>query len=149
MNIGDQAPDFTLKSDSGQDITLYEELKKGPVVLIFYPKAFTPGCTKENCSFRDASEDLTKLGAIRIGISADSEEVQKKFSVKYNLGYPLLADTDKKVAKMYGVKRPGPLFSKRITFVISSDRKIAGMIHSEFSMDKHVNEVIEVLSALK
>ncbi len=136
MKIGDIAPDFTLPDQDGEQVSFFSLLASNPVVLFFYPRAFTPGCTAESCAFRDAGEDLEALGAIRLGISSDSIERQEKFSSKYSLGYKLLSDANKEVAKLYGVKRPGPLFSKRTTFVISKDKKVEAIIHSEFDINK-------------
>lgn len=124
---------------------LSEELEKGPVVLFFYPKAFTSGCTQESCHFRDVGAEFAALGARRLGISADPVERQKEFAGKYELGYPLLSDTDRSVARLFGVKRPGPLFNKRATFVIDTDRRILRAVHSEIHMERHADEALAAL----
>ena len=145
MNTGDIAPDFTLPREDGTMLTLSEELAKGPVVLFFYPKAMTTGCTAESCHFRDLKTEFAAMGAGRIGISADSVEKQRKFSDKHGFDYPLVSDTDRKIAAAFGVKRPGPLFNKRATFVIDTDRTVLAAISSELNMDKHADEALAVL----
>ena len=120
-------------------------LQSGPVVLFFYPKAMTPGCTKETCHFRDAEDAFRKAGATPMGISADPVGRQQEFSARYGFTFPLLSDTDKQVAKAFGVKRPGPLVNKRATFVIGTDRRILAEIRSEINMDAHADKALEVL----
>jgi peroxiredoxin Q/BCP len=148
MRLGDPAPDFQLPDQDGNLCSLSDLVKDGPIVLFFYPKAFTPGCTAENCSFRDNGQEIEAFGAKRVGISADTPSTQKKFADHYRLDYLLLSDVNKEVAKAYGVKRPGPLFNKRETFVIDKDKKIAAIIKSELNMSKHVDEALKVLKEL-
>src|SRR5256886_8443771 len=118
MQRGDIAPDFELSDQSGAPVRLSSLLTQGPVVLYFYPKAMTPGCTAESCHFRDLGAEFGALGARRLGISADSVERQQQFTAKHDFDFPLLSDPDRRVAKAFGVKRPGPLFNRRATFVI-------------------------------
>jgi thioredoxin-dependent peroxiredoxin len=145
MDIGDFAPDFTASDQDGNEVRLSDLLADGPVVLFFYPKAFTPGCTAESCHFRDLADDFTAVGAQRIGISADDVETQASFAERYDLGIPLLSDPDRSIAKAYGVKRPGILFNKRQTFVIGPDRRILDVIGSEFKMEAHADAALEAL----
>ena len=145
MDTGDLAPDFSLPADDGSTVTLSEVLQQGPVVLFFYPKAMTPGCTAESCHFRDLAGEFDAVGAVRLGISADPVEKQQRFTGKHGFDYRLLSDTDKRVAKEFGVKRPGPLMNKRTTFVIGQDRRVLARISSEINMDKHADEALEVL----
>ncbi len=147
MRPGDEVPDFELVADNGQPVRLYEELDKGPVTLFFYPKAMTRGCTQESCHFRDLGAEFEALGARRLGISADSVERQQQFRTKHDFDYPLLSDRDRRVAQVFGVKRPGPLFNRRATFVIGSDRRLLASISSELNMDKHADEALSVLRA--
>jgi peroxiredoxin Q/BCP len=147
VHNGDEVPDFELVADSGQTVHLQEELGRGPVVLFFYPKAMTPGCTAESCHFRDLGAEFGEVGARRLGISADSVERQQQFTAKHGFDFPLLSDADRKVAKAFGVKRPGPLFNRRATFVIGSDGRLLASIHSEMNMDKHADEALSVLRA--
>jgi thioredoxin-dependent peroxiredoxin len=145
MDIGDIAPDFTALDQQGDEVRLSDLLENGPVVLFFYPKAFTPGCTAESCHFRDLAEDFTTAGAQRIGISADDVDTQARFDAQYDLGIPLLSDPDRRIAKAFGVKRPGILFNKRQTFVIGPDRRILDIIGSEFKMEAHADAALKAL----
>ncbi len=147
INAGDSAPEFTLRDQSGVDVTLSELLKTGPVVLFFYPKAMTAGCTKESCHFRDLASEFAAVGAQRVGISADRVDRQAEFAAKHDFDYPLLSDQDRKVAAAFGVKRPGPLLSRRATFVIGSNGKILASFASELNMDLHADKALEVLAA--
>ncbi|MSY80160.1 MAG: redoxin domain-containing protein [Actinobacteria bacterium] len=145
MKTGDTAPDFSLLDQTGEKVTLSELLKAGPVVLFFYPKAMTTGCTKESCHFRDLAGEFAELHAQRVGISADTVDKQAAFDSKHTLGYPLLSDPDRAVAAGFGVKRPGPIMNKRATFVIGADRKILSAMSSELNMDLHADEALTVL----
>src|ERR1041385_8694171 len=121
MKPGDPAPAFARSSDDGSPIRLEDELARGPFVLFFYPKAMTPGCTKESCHFRDLRGEFEAIKATPLGISADSPEAQTRFSTKYDFNFPLLSDIGGTAARLYGASRPGPLFNKRMTFVIGAD----------------------------
>jgi peroxiredoxin Q/BCP len=145
MQTGELAPDFELPSHDGSSVKLSAELEKGPVVLFFYPRAMTPGCTAESCHFRDLASEFSALGAQPIGISADPIERQQRFTAKHGLGFTLLSDVDRSVARQFGAKRPGPLFSRRETFVIDTDRKVISVIHSEFATDRHADDALAVL----
>ncbi len=145
LSTGDQAPDFTLADQTGRQVSLGELLAGGPVVLFFYPKAMTTGCTKESCHFRDMAAEFAEAGGQRVGISADKVDKQAEFDAKHDLGYPLLSDPDRRVAAAFGVKRPGPIFNKRATFVIGTDRTILAAISSETNMDVHADEALQVL----
>ena len=147
LDTGDQAPEFTLKDQHGTERSLTSLLEQGPVVLFFYPKAMTTGCTKESCHFRDLAAEFAAVGAHRVGISADKVDKQAAFDAKHSLGYPLLSDRDRAVAAQFGVKRPGPLMNKRATFVIGADRRILAAFSSEMNMDAHADQALEVLRA--
>ncbi len=144
---GDDAPDFELPDQGGTPRRLSTMLADGPVVLFWYPKALTTGCTAESCHFRDLAAEFAEVGAQRVGISADPPDRQAAFDEKHGLGYPLLSDADKTVARAYGVKRPGPLMNKRQTFVIGTDQKVVAVIASEVNMDKHADEALAALRA--
>ena len=146
VDVGDTVSDFELQDEDGTPRRLSDELAKGPVVLFFYPKAMTAGCTKESCHFRDLASEFAAMGAQRLGISADSVDRQKKFSDKHTFDYPLLSDPDRAIARELGVKRAGPLPNKRTTFVIDTDRRVLAVISSETNMDKHADEALAVLS---
>ena len=129
LNIGDKAPGFTLLNQEGEKVSL-SSYKGKNVLLYFYPKADTPGCTKQACNIRDTSKDLKKLGVVAIGISPDEPAKQKKFDDKYELGFTLLSDTEHKVAKLYGVWGKKSMYGKtyegiiRSSFVIDGNGKI-------------------------
>jgi peroxiredoxin Q/BCP len=147
MKQGDQAPDFELKDQTGAAMRLTELLDNGPVVLFFYPKAMTYGCTKESCHFRDMATEFETVGAQRVGISADQVDKQKQFDERHSLGFPLLSDPDGTVAEAFGVKKglAGLSPVKRTTFVIAKDQTIKAVIASEISMNSHADKALEVL----
>jgi peroxiredoxin Q/BCP len=148
MQTGDAAPDFDLETQDGSRLRLSDALQDGPVVLFFYPRAMTPGCTKESCHFRDLGSEFSAVGAQRLGISVDKADRQKQFADKHGFDFPLLSDPDRAVAKAYGVKRPGPLMNARATFVIGQDGKVAEIIKSEINMDSHADKALSVLATL-
>ncbi len=145
IQTGETVPDFTLPDQNGTPTSLESLLASGPVVLFFYPRAMTTGCTKESCHFRDLAGEFAEVGAQRVGISTDGVDRQSAFDEKHALGYPLLSDPDRTVARLFGVKRPGPLMNKRATFVIGTDRRILAAISSETNMDVHADEALDVL----
>ena len=151
MDINDKAPDFNLPDQNGNQVAL-KDLRGKTVVLFFYPKADTPGCTIEACGFRDAYKKLQKVAVI-LGISADSPQAQKKFEDKFDLPYPLLADTDRKICEAFGVIKEKNMYGKKIkgiartTFVIGPDGKIAH-IFSNVKADGHAEEVLAYLKTV-
>ena len=147
LQVGDIAPEFELADQHGERVSLSTLLADGPIVLFFYPKAMTTGCTKESCHFRDLASEFAQLGATRVGISADRVDKQAQFDDKHQLGYPLLSDPDRKGAGRFGVKRMGPIFNKRATFVIDTDRRVLAAISSEMNMEAHADEALVVLRA--
>ena len=147
---GDLVEDFELPDETGAMRKLSDLLAGGPVVLFFYPAAMTKGCTMESCHFRDLAKEFTDVGAVRVGISRDSVSKQSQFADKHGFGYPLLSDPDGRVARQFGVRRAvalGPLATRRMTFVIGTDRRVLDVIHSEVSMDAHADRALEVLRA--
>lgn len=149
MKAHDTVPDFDAVDDQGNPVRLSDFLAKGPVVLFFYPKALTTGCTAEACHFRDLVAEFAEFGATPVGISADPVERQVKFRDTHGLNFPLLSDPDKKVAEVFGVKRWGPLFNKRMTFVIDTDFRLLDAIKSETNMNAHADEAVAALRAHK
>jgi peroxiredoxin Q/BCP len=145
MKVGQIVDDFAATDQHGATRRLSELLGAGPVVLYFYPKAFTPGCTREACHFRDMNAELRAAGGQAVGVSADAVDRQAAFDEKHTLGFPLLSDPDRKLARLFGVKRPGPIFNKRATFVIDTDRRILAVISSELNMNVHADRAIEAL----
>jgi peroxiredoxin Q/BCP len=148
MKQGDKVPDFDTTDQAGNQRRFSEILADGPVVLYFYPKAMTPGCTKESCHFRDLAGEFAEIGAQRVGISADAPDKQQKFDEKHSLGFPLISDTDRSIAKIFGVKRVGPIPNKRTTFVIGADGTVLDVISSEMNMDVHADRALAVLRSI-
>ncbi len=147
LREGDVVDDFELSDQHGERVSLSGLLEDGPVVLFFYPKAMTTGCTRESCHFRDLAAEFAAVGAQRVGISADAVDKQAQFDAKHDLGYPLLSDPDRSVAGRFGVKRMGPVFNKRATFVIDTDRTVLAAISSELNMEVHADRALDVLRA--
>ena len=147
-----KAPLFSLKSADGTTVKL-SELKGKPVVLYFYPKDDTPGCTKEACAFRDRLSEVRSLGATVLGVSADDVVSHKKFSEKFSLNFPLLADTDHKIAEKYGAWREKNMYGKvsmgiqRSTFLIDATGAVA-KVWKKVSVDGHDQQVIDALMQL-
>jgi peroxiredoxin Q/BCP len=148
VHKGAVVDDFELLDQTGAPRRLSEFLTNGPVVLFFYPAAMTPGCTIENCHFRDLAAEFAEVGAQRVGISRDSVDKQRQFAERHGFDYPLLSDPDGAVANRFGVRRRlplGPLSTRRMTFVIDTDRRILDVIHSEISMNDHADRALRVL----
>lgn len=149
---GKKAPAFTLTSDSGEKVKL-TDLAGTPVVLYFYPKDDTPGCTKEACNFRDRISEIEALGAKVFGVSPDDAASHQKFRDKYTLNFPLLIDTDHKVAEKYGAWREKNMYGKksmgiqRSTFLIGPDGKVV-KVWKKVSVDGHDDQVIAALAEL-
>ncbi|GAA4737290.1 peroxiredoxin [Phytohabitans rumicis] len=150
LSNGDVVDDFELLDETGTPRRLSDYLANGPVVLFFYPAAMTRGCTIESCYFRDLAAEFAEAGAQRVGISRDSVDKQRQFSELHGFDYPLLSDPDGTVADLFGVRRRlplGPLSTKRMTFVIDTDRRIIEVIHSEVSMNDHADRALAALRA--
>lgn len=147
-----KAPAFSLKATNGATLKL-SEFKGKPIVIYFYPKDDTPGCTKEACAFRDRLADITQLGAVVLGVSADDVASHKKFSEKFSLNFPLLADTDHRMAEQYGAWREKNMYGKismgiqRSTFLIDANGIVA-KVWKKVSVDGHDQQVIDALQAL-
>lgn len=138
LAVGSDAPAFTAKDTNGNTVSL-SDFKGKTVVLYFYPKDDTPGCTKQACSFRDASEDYKSKDVVVLGVSADDEASHQAFTQKYNLNFPLLADTDKTLIKAYDVDGGG--YAKRVTYVIDGNGKITN-VDSNVSTSTHAGDVL-------
>ncbi|MCY2986150.1 MAG: thioredoxin-dependent thiol peroxidase [Planctomycetota bacterium] len=152
LEVGSKAPVFTMDSDSGKKTKL-SDFKGQPVVLYFYPKDDTPGCTKEACAFRDASKQLKELGAVVLGVSPDDQASHAKFRDKFSLNFPLLADPDHSVAEAYGAWREKNMYGKksmgvqRSTYLIGGDGKII-KVWKKVSVDGHDVAVLEALQGI-
>jgi peroxiredoxin Q/BCP len=149
LKEGDKAPDIRVHTDTGEDFRL-SDLKGKRVVLYFYPKADTPGCTTEACEFRDGMKAFTKKGAAVVGISPDKPAAQAKFKQKYDLPFTLLADEEKAAANAYGVWKEKNMYGRKVmgiertTFLIGPD----GRIEKIFSKVKAKGHAAEVLAGL-
>ena len=152
LNVGDKAPSFKLKNQDVEVVSL-ADLKGKPIVLYFYPKDDTSGCTKEACNFRDEFPKFGKMKAEIIGVSADSVESHKKFTEKYKLPFNLLSDEKKEVVEKYGVWQEKSMYGKkymgivRTTFIIDGQGKIR-KIFEKVKVDEHNQEVMEALKEL-
>ena len=152
IEVGNKAPDVALKSDQGKQIKLRDYLGK-PVVLYFYPKDDTPGCTKQACAFRDRKAELAALGTVVLGVSADSVESHVKFRDKFELNFPLLADTEHTVAEEYGAWREKNMYGKksmgiqRSTFLIDLAGNVA-KVWKRVQVEGHDNQVLQAVREL-
>ena len=149
MKVNDKAPEFTLPDQNGEEISL-KQYRGKYVVLYFYPRADTPGCTIEACEFRDAYKKMQKSGAILLGISPDTSKAQNKFAEKFDLPFTLLADADKKVANAYETVKEKNMYGKkvmgvaRMTFIIGPEGKIIH-IFDKVKPEGHAEQVLEYL----
>jgi len=147
---GQKAPEFKLPSSEGKDIAL-KDLRGKPVVLYFYPRDMTPGCTREACDFRDNQAQLKKAGAVVLGVSPDTLESHEKFRGAHKLNFTLLADTDKAVAKAYGAFGEKVMYGKKLKGIIRSTFVIdgAGVVQKVFPKVRVDGHVEQVLAAVK
>ena len=151
VRVGDVAPDIDTVDHRGQRFRLSDERGKRNVVLFFYPRAFTTGCTVEVCSFRDAYEDFRAADTELVGVSTDGLEKQAKFGEAYRVPYPLLPDDGRVVSKAYdviGMFRSVLGITKRITFVIDKQGIVRGVFHHELAIASHLADVKKTLAAL-
>lgn len=149
LSIGDTLPEFTLTDQEGQVFNVAERIGNKPLVLFFYPKDFTPGCTREVCDFRDQYEDFTALGAQVIGISSDSTNSHAKFAARYRLPFTLLSDTRGQVRKLFGIKNSVfNLFPGRETFVFDGHGKLVHRYRNTLATD-HMKQALAAVKKLK
>ena len=150
LKVGQKAPAFSLPNQDGQIVSL-SDYKGKIIVLYFYPKDDTPGCTKESCAFRDGIDEIHDIGAAVIGVSGDSVQSHKKFVKKYSLNFPLLSDESKKMLQAYGVWKEKSLYGRkfmgieRTTFIVDGNGKIDGIFH-KVKVNGHLEEVLAELS---
>ena len=148
LAVGESAPAFSLKDQHGKKVSLADFAGRKNVVVYFYPKDDTPGCTKESCTFRDQYTAFTDIGAEVLGISSDSEQSHLKFAEKYKLPFPLLSDAGGEVRKQFRVPKSLGLLPGRVTFVIDKKGVIRHVFNSQLNPTKHVDEAIGVLKTL-
>ena len=149
INVDDKAPDFTLPSNTGENVALSQFLGKKNVVLFFYPKDESRGCTKEACAFRDSYEVFKDLGAEVLGINAGDSESHQEFVNKYMLPFKLLVDRENKVRQMYGVPSTLGIIPGRVTYIIDKKGIVRHIFSSQFQPEKHIEEAINVLRTLE
>ena len=148
LKIGDSAPDFSAQTTNGEPVSL-SALRGRPVVIYFFPKAFTMGCTIETRQFRDNYAEIRKMGAEVIGISADTTDSHRRFSERFRLPFVLLADVDGAVRARYGVPRTLGIFPGRVTYLIDRDGIVRHIFSSQFQPWRHVTEAIRILEELR
>ncbi|MBX6394442.1 MAG: thioredoxin-dependent thiol peroxidase [Alicyclobacillaceae bacterium] len=152
IEVGQQAPDFSLPTGTGETVTL-SGLRGRTVVLYFYPKDDTPGCTKEACGFRDLHDEFTRAGAVILGVSTDPPSSHVRFANKYQLPFPLLSDVDASVSSAYGVYKEKNVYGKksmgieRTTFLIDREG-IVRKIYPKVKVEGHMEQVLEDVKAL-
>ena len=149
LTVGKKAPDFTVLDDQGKEVSL-NDLRGKKVVLYFYPRDDTPGCTTEACSFRDGLSQIRKKGAVVLGVSADSVQSHQKFKEKFKLNFPLLSDADKKLIQDYGVWKEKSMYGKKYmgierTTVVINERGMVTHVFPKVKVDGHFDEVLGVL----
>jgi peroxiredoxin Q/BCP len=147
LSIGDTAPNFTVNDTNGQPISLSDYAGK-PVVIYFYPKDDTPGCTKEACSFRDNYQQYLSKGIAVLGVSMDSSESHHAFTEKFSLPFPLLADVDGTLTRAYGVQgeKNGMQYATRVTYVIGADGKIS-QVYTSVNTETHATDILTAIGA--
>lgn len=147
VKVGDIAPDFSLESASGQRVSLSDFRGMKSVVLYFYPKDETTGCTKEACGFRDSYEAFKRLGAEVLGVSSDSSESHRKFAEHHTLPFTLLSDPKKVVRKLYGVRSSIGIIPGRVTYIIDREGRVIHIFNSQTRPEEHVREALRILKS--
>jgi len=148
VKVGYKAPDFTLSSQRGERVTLSQFFGKKNIVLYFYPKDETRGCTREAYEFRDKYEVFKDLGAEVIGVSSDDVESHESFAIRHNLPFILLSNKDKNVRRLYGVPSTFGVIPGRVTYIIDKAGIVRHIFSSQFQPQKHIQKSIDVLKKL-
>ena len=149
LKVGELAPEFSGRDQHGKTVTLRGSLARGRLIIYFYPKDFTPVCTAQACTFRDASEDLAELGATVIGVSGDNSDSHQRFAEKHGVPFSLLVDPERRIIKAYGASMPILNRTLRVTYGIDTNRRILGAFHHELSAAKHLSDVKRALESAK
>ena len=149
VKVGDRAPDFTLESKTGEKVSLSQFYGQKNVVLYFYPKDETMGCTREACGFRDRYEAFADLGAEVVGVSSDSPESHRRFAEHHRLPFTLLSDPGKVVRKLYGVPSNMGFLPGRVTYVIDKSGAVRHIFNSQMHPEEHVNEALNILRVIE
>jgi peroxiredoxin Q/BCP len=148
IQVGDKAPDFTLPTQKNETIQLSQFLGKKAVVLYFYPKDETPGCTSQACAFRDAYQEFQEAGAEVIGVSSDSIDSHNKFATNYRLPFILVSDTGGALRQKYGVPKTLGLLPGRVTYVIDKEGIVRHVFNSQLAATKHIDEALTTLKQM-
>lgn len=150
LKVGDMAPDFEAVLDDGSVFRLRDALADGPLVLFFYPRDFTAGCTREAQGFRDAYAEIRELGASVVGVSTDGSDSHRRFREACRLPFRLAADVDGSVREAYDVRRRVPVGpgTMRVTYLIDSEGRVRGVYNHELAIGRHVNDVLAGLRGL-
>lgn len=146
--VGDVAPDFSLPAQDGTTVSLSDFRGQKPVVLYFYPKDDTPGCTIEACSFRDSYTAFQEAGAVVLGVSSDSVDSHQRFAQKYNLPFQLLSDAGDRLRQAYGVPKTLFVIPGRVTYVIDKEGKVRHIFDSLLNAQAHIQESLNILRSL-
>ncbi len=149
LKEGTQAPDFEGEADDGSTFRLTDHRGKKNVVLYFYPKDFTPGCTREACNFRDESETMEKHNAIVVGVSSDTTESHSSFKEQHKLMFPLIADPDKRIRRTYEAQGLLGLIPARVTYIIDKQGVIRKSFRHDLSIGKHLSDTLAALDAVE
>lgn len=149
IQVGDKAPDFTLQSQSGDQVRLHDRLGERVVVLYFFPKDGTPGCTAEACAFRDSHEVFTDAGAEVIGVSSDSVDSHATFAGRHKLPFTLASDQGGRVRKSYGVPAVLGMLPGRVTYVIDRQGTVRHVFNSMTRINHHINDALDVVKQLQ
>lgn len=149
LAVGERVPDFTLRDQDGQLVSLHELLSGGCLVLFFYPKDNTPGCTAEACAFRDEHEAFAHAGACVVGVSSDDVSSHRRFADRHQLPFRLLADPGGIVRRRFGVPRTLGLIDGRVTYVIDAEGVVRHIFHSQFRARTHVEEALGVVRSIR
>ena len=148
VKVGDSAPEFALPNQSGQMVNLKDFIGKNIIVLYFYPKDFSMGCTAEACAFRDSYEVFKDAGAEVIGVSSQSVDSHKRFASTNNLPFILLSDEDGRVRKLYGASSTFGLFPGRVTYVIDKKGIVRHVFSSQMNPTKHIEEALRIIKEI-
>jgi peroxiredoxin Q/BCP len=148
LKVGTLAPDFEATLDDGSAFRLSERCRQSPVVLYFYPAAFSGGCTSQACGFRDAYSDIRDTGATLFGVSRDSADSQRDFQAAYSLPFPMISDADGRIAALYEVSSHVPVLRPRITYVIDRDRVVRAAFRHDVAIGRHITDTLDAVRAL-
>ncbi|MEY3019417.1 MAG: hypothetical protein RLZZ272_401 [Actinomycetota bacterium] len=143
--VGDRIADLEVTTSDGRTTSLTALAGERALVVFFYPKAFTAGCTAQACHFRDLGAEFAELGAARVGVSRDRVDTQARFAAEHDFDYPLIADPEGRVAAAFGAKRLGPIPSRRSSYVLDRDLTVLGVIASEIDMERHADDALAIL----